>query len=95
MFHVQKLKLLYLIDGTTSAASPNTKEDKISDFTVEGSGAPKEVTSEEIGLENATSDPNTPMYNIHTDYSHSFSSFSSSDLSSHRKSSQNPVQEDE
>ena len=83
-----------MVDGTTSVTSLNTEEDKTTnDFTVEGSGGPADVTSEE--LENSTSDPNTPLYNTHTDHSHRFSSFSSSDLSSPRTSSQNPVLEDE
>ena len=85
-----------MVDGTTSVTSLNTEEDKTTnDFTVEDSGAPQDVTSEEVELENSTSGPNTPLYNTHTDHSHRFSSFSSSDLSSHRTSSQNPVLEDE
>ena len=77
--------------------SLNTKEDKTTnDFTVDGSGDPQNVTSEEVELEQyVTSDTNTPVYNTHPNFSQRSSSFSRSDLSSHRTSSQNPILEDE
>ena len=75
----------------------NTKKDKTAnDLTVDGSGDPQNITSEEVELEQyATSDTNIPIYNTHPDYSQRSSSFWRSDLSSHRTSSQNPILEDE